>query len=100
MIRKKTDTDGAEDTSTFFLGFTKEVGPGTLEVGYGSTDMDPFATGIPVLTTTETVYLYEASYGWSINDATTATVGGFIQERTTANGDDLTGIAFTTSFAF
>ncbi len=69
------DTDGAEDTSAFFLGFTKEVGPGTLEVGYGSTDMDPFAVGIPVLTTTETVYLYEASYAFPVNDALTITPG-------------------------
>ena len=70
------DTVGAEDTSMFFLGFTKEVGPGTFEVGYGSTDMDPFATATGgVLTTTETVYLYEASYAFPVNDALTITPG-------------------------
>ena len=64
------DVDEADDTSSFFVGLTKEIGPGTAEVGYTSTDMDPYAFGI-----TETAYLYEASYSFPVNDALTITPG-------------------------
>ena len=64
------DTAGAEDGSTFFVGLTKEVGPGTAELGYASTDTDPLALGL-----TETMYLYEASYAFPVNDALTVTPG-------------------------
>ena len=64
------DVDEADDTSSFFLGLTKEIGPGTAEVGYTSTDMDPYEFGI-----TETAYLYEASYSFPVNDALTITPG-------------------------
>ena len=64
------DVDEADDTSSFFVGLTKEIGPGTAEVGYTSTDMDPYQFGI-----TETAYLYEASYSFPVNDALTITPG-------------------------
>ena len=64
------DVDEADDTSSFFVGLTKEIGPGTAEVGYTSTDMDPYEFGI-----TETAYLYEASYSFPVNDALTITPG-------------------------
>ena len=87
------------DSDSFFVGLTTApVGPGAISLGMGTAD-DVNSTALIADNADET-YLYEVSYGWSINDATTATVGGFIQERTTANGDDLSGVAFTTSFAF
>ena len=64
------DAAGAEDGSTFFVGLTKEVGPGTAELGYASTDTDPLTLGL-----TETMYLYEASYAFPVNDALTVTPG-------------------------
>ena len=56
------------DGSTFFVGLT-EVGPGTAEIA-ASTDTDPLTLGL-----TETMYLYEASYAFPVNDALTVTPG-------------------------
>ena len=64
------DDDTADDTSTFFAGVTKEVGPGTLEFGYASTDTDPLGLGAD-----DTFYLYEASYAYPVNDTLTITPG-------------------------
>ena len=64
------DQAGSDDGSTFFVGLTKEVGPGTAEIGYVSTDTDPLAINL-----TETMYLYEASYAFPVNDALTITPG-------------------------
>ena len=91
-------TAGSNSTA-YFVGITTgEVGPGAFSVGMGTNDD---VNGTPLITDgSDETYLYEVSYGWNINDSTTATIGGFIQERTTANGDDLTGIALSTSFAF
>ena len=33
------DNEDAEDASAFFIGLTKEIGPGTAELGYASSDM-------------------------------------------------------------
>jgi hypothetical protein len=88
-----------EDSQGFFVGLTSgEVGPGAFSVAMGTND-DVNGTAL-ITDDAETTYLYELSYGWDINDQTSATFGGFIQERTDANGLDLTGIAFSTSFAF
>ena len=87
------------DSTAYFVGITTaEVGPGAFSVAMGTND-DVAGTTLFTDGADET-YLYEVSYGWNINDSTSATIGGFIQERTTANGDDLTGIALSTSFAF
>ena len=93
------DTDGADDTSAFFLGFTKEVGPGTFEAGYTSTDMDPFGTLTPgaELSTTETVYIYEASYAYPVNDTLTITPGFGIIDTDLG---ETTVAAVKASFAF
>tara|TARA_A100001035_G_scaffold246487_1_gene215432 strand:+ start:50 stop:1207 length:1158 start_codon:yes stop_codon:yes gene_type:complete len=64
------DDDTADDTSTFFAGVTKEVGPGTLEFGYASTDTDPLGLGAD-----DTFYLYEASYAYPVNDTLTIKPG-------------------------
>ena len=66
------DVDEGDDPSAFFVGLTKEVGPGTAEFGYASTDMaDVFTAGTP----DESGYLYEASYSYPVNDALTITPG-------------------------
>ena len=85
-------TGSGADTSNWFAGITtSEVGPGVINLGVGT-----------VGHTTEVqdeLLLYEVSYGWDINDATSATFGVFQEERATGN-DDLTGVALTTTFSF
>ena len=85
--------DVDDDTSSFFVGLTKEVGPGTFELGYTSTDMDPFlAQGVD-----DTTYLYEASYAYPVNDALTITPGlGIID----VDAGETTVAAVKASFAF
>ncbi len=93
------DPEVGEDAKAYFVGLTsQEVGPGAISFAMG-TAHDVNLNSL-ILETAEMTYLYELSYGWSINDATTATVGGFIQERQSVNGDDLQGLVFKTSFAF
>ena len=87
------DTVGAEDTSTFFLGFTKEVGPGTFEVGYVSTDSDPFGA----TAADDTTYVYEASYAYPVNDALTITPGIAILDL---EAGETTTAAVKASFSF
>ena len=65
--------DVDDDTSAFFVGLTKEVGPGTAEIGYASTDMDPLELGD--FMDVGTAYVYEASYAYPVNDALTITPG-------------------------
>ncbi|MBO8204244.1 porin [Prochlorococcus marinus] len=87
------------DAKAYFVGLTTaEVGPGAISLGLG-TNNDIGSTPL-IVDDAETTMLYEVSYSWNLNDATTATVGGFLQERDNANGEDLTGIALKTSFAF
>jgi len=85
------EDDGGEGSS-FFLGLTKEIGAGTAELGYGSTDMD-FGFGAP----DETGYIYEASYAYPVNDYLTITPGLAIVDL---NDAETTFAAVKASFAF
>ena len=81
------------DTGTtaegFFVGLSfPEVGPGSFDIGMGTTGN--FADG-----DTE-YYTYEASYAYPINDGVTITPGVYIVEGET----DVTGVALKTSFSF
>ena len=81
------------DTGTtaegFFVGLSfPEVGPGSFDIGMGTTGN--FADG-----DTE-YYIYEASYAYPINDGMTITPGVYIREGET----DVTGVALKTSFSF
>jgi len=85
-----------KDTTNWFAGLTTtEVGPGSFSLGIGSashTDED-----------TKERLMYEISYNWDVNDATSMTVGGFIKEQPDLSGaavDDISGIALTTTFSF
>ena len=80
--------DGAT-AEGFFVGLSfAEVGPGSLDLGMGTTgnfkDSDP------------EYYIYEASYAYPINDGMTITPGVYIREGET----DETGFAVKTSFSF
>jgi len=86
------DVDDADDASAFFVGLSKEVGPGSANIGYASTDSDPFGIGVD-----DQTYVYEASYAYPVNDGLTITPGVYIKET---DGDDLTGIIVKSSFAF
>jgi hypothetical protein len=85
--------DTGNDTTNWFAGVTTaEVGPGSISLGLG--------TSGHIAEDAEDTLQYEASYSWDINDATSMTVGGFISERTASAGEDLTGIALSTTFSF
>ena len=85
--------DEDDDVSGFFVGLTKEVGPGTAEVGYLSTDM----AGFPLPVGDETGYLYEASYAYPVNDALTITPGVAILD---VEAGESTLAAVKASFSF
>jgi len=75
--------------SGFFVGLSfPEVGPGTFDIGMGTTGNFSSAD-------TE-YYTYEASYAYPINDGVTITPGVYIVEGET----DVTGVALKTSFSF
>jgi len=81
--------DDGTTAEGFFVGLSfAEVGPGSLDIGMGTTGN--FADG-----DTE-YYTYEASYAYPINDGITITPGVYIVEGET----DVTGVALKTSFSF
>ena len=81
------------DTTNWFAGLTTtEVGPGSFGLGVGT-------AGHTDENTDESI-VYEASYSWDVNDATSMTVGGYMKEQHGAGIEDLTGIALTTTFSF
>ena len=81
--------DSGTTAEGFFVGLSfPEVGPGSFELGMGTTGN--FADG-----DTE-YYTYEASYAYPINDGVTITPGVYIVEGET----DVTGVALKTSFSF
>ena len=86
------DIDEGTDASAFFVGLTKEVGPGTAELGYASTDM---VTGLT--TDGSTGYLYEVSYAYPVNDALTITPGIAIVDT---DAGETTTAAVKASFSF
>ena len=88
---ESADPEGGKTATGFMVGLSfAEVGPGSFDVGMGTTGN--FADG-----DTET-YMYEASYVYPINDGMSITPGIFIKE--VDGGDDLTGVAVKTSFSF
>ena len=81
--------DSGSSAEGFFVGLSfAEVGPGSFDIGMGTTGN--FADG-----DTE-YYTYEASYAYPINDGVTITPGVYIVEGDT----DVTGVALKTSFSF
>lgn len=94
-----SDPETGSGGSGWFAGLNfSETGPGSFALGVatyndinGSTLTDDGA---------DEAMIYELSYSWDINDGMSATVGTFLQERTTAGDEDLTGLAMTTTFSF
>ena len=87
---ESADPDDSETATGFMVGLSfAEVGPGSLDVGMGTTGN--FADG------DEEYYIYEASYAYPVNDGVTITPGVYVREQ---SGDDQTGIAVKTSFSF
>jgi len=81
--------DDGTTAEGFFVGLSfAEVGPGSFDIGMGT-------TGNFADSETET-YIYEASYAYPINDGMTITPGVFLREGAT----DQTGFAVKTSFSF
>ena len=86
------DIDDADDASAFFVGLTKEVGPGSANIGYASTDQDPLGAEVDGQT-----YFYEASYAYPVNDALTVTPGLAIVDT---DAGESTVAAVKATFAF
>ena len=87
---ESADPDGSDTATGFMVGLSfAEVGPGSLDVGMGTTGN--FKDG------DEEYYIYEASYAYPVNDGVTITPGIYVREQA---GDDQTGIAVKTSFSF
>jgi len=85
------DADGSDTATGFFIGLSfPEVGPGSVDVGMGTTANFTDAQ-------TET-YVYEASYAYPLNDGMTVTPGIYTKEIDGA--DDETGVIVKTSFSF
>ena len=87
---ESADAEGSDTATGFMVGLSfAEVGPGSLDVGMGTTgnftDSD------------EEYYIYEASYAYPVNDGITITPG--IAFKETAFGD-ATVLAVKTSFSF
>ena len=84
---KDPETTATEEG--YFLGLSfPEVGPGSFDIGMGTSDT--YADSA-----TE-YYTYEASYTYPVNDGITITPGVFIKEGTTDN----TGFVLKSSFSF
>ena len=88
----ESENPDSSDTATgFFIGLSfPEVGPGSVDVGMGTTAN--FTDD-----QTET-YVYEASYSYPLNDGMTVTPGVYTKEIDGA--DDETGVIVKTSFSF
>ncbi len=86
------DIDDADSASAFFVGLTKEIGAGTAELGYASSDM-----GTAFDTSGLTSYAYELSYAYPVNDALTITPGIGIVDT---DAGETTTAAIKASFSF
>ena len=85
----ESEDSGSATAEGFFVGLSfPEVGPGSFDIGMGTTDN--FADGV------SEYYIYEASYAYPVNDGMTITPGIYIREGET----DQTGFAVKTSFSF
>ncbi len=77
-----------DEATSYLLGLTTEVGPGSLSVGYGTQSLaDDHDDNM----------FYEVSYSYAVNDGMTVTPGMFVAETA---GDDAMGLIVTTSFSF
>jgi len=86
------DPEAGNNSTDVFVGIDYEVGPGSLAVGYNTTDVEGGSaddqTG------------FEVSYSYAVNDHITITPGFFTVEETTAGSDDDTGAVLETVFTF
>ena len=77
-----------DEATSYLLGLTTEVGPGSLSVGYGTQSLaDDHDDNM----------FYEVAYAYDVNDGMTITPGMFVAETP---GDDAFGLVVTTSFSF
>ena len=82
----------ADEKESFFTGLTwDEVGPGSLGIALGYSN---------IIESSDEEYQYEAYYEYPVNDGMTITPLVFVQDVSTANTDDNTGVMVKTSFSF
>ncbi len=84
-------TPSADESTSFFVGVSGDVGPGTAGVALGYSD---------ILEDADEEYMYEAYYSYPINDGMTVTPLFFVKEKATTGVDDETGVMVKTSFSF
>ena len=85
-------TDTTDESTSFFVGVSGEVGPG--EAGFA------FGTKTPTIEDTDEEYMYEVYYSYPINDGMTITPLLYTKENATTGVDDETGMMVKTSFKF
>jgi len=84
-------TDATDEQSSFFVGVSGEVGPGTAGVALGYSN---------IVENADEEYMYEAYYSYPINDGMTVTPLVFVKEKAATGVDDETGVMVKTSFSF
>ena len=84
-------TDATDETSSFFVGVSGEVGPGEAGFALGYSDN---------IEDTDEEYMYEVYYSYPINDGMTVTPLFYTKENSTTGVDDETGMMVKTSFSF
>ena len=85
------EASGSKDKSQWALGFSTEVGEGTLSLNAG--------TNGPIVDDAEEIYAYDISYDYPINDSMSITPFVYIAE-TVSGTDDTTGAGASVSFSF
>jgi len=86
------DPETGSDATDIFVGVGYEVGAGTLNIAWNSSEVDDDSAN-----TDSTGF--EVSYSYALNDNVTLTPGYFTVEETTSTDKD-TGVVFETAFSF
>ncbi len=81
-----------DEATSFFVGLSGDVGPGTAGVAYG--------TKTPTIEDADEQYMYEVYYSYPINDGMTVTPLFYSKDNSTDGVDDETGMMVKTSFSF
>ena len=79
-----------DETESFFVGLSSDIGPGSAGVALGHTTTEG----------SDEEYMYEVYYDYPVNDGMTITPLLFVQEVATSGVDDTVGVMVKTSFSF
>ena len=88
-------SDENDETESYFIGVSGEVGPGELGAAYGS-----YGTLTEAADKMPERNMYEVYYSYAVNDGMTITPLIYTVEGSSATDDDETGMMVKTSFSF